>query len=111
MPRGRDFVPTPQFCQDPHVIFGVSATRDAVVIAQTTGSGETFVIKSIKSILFQARSGGYLSELLHRLVVVFAGKSRRSTIVLLGSSSGRFKSSLEAIKAEEGRSHHRSCGG
>ena len=82
------------------MIFGVSATRDAVVIAQTTGSGETFVIKSIKSILFQARSGGYLSELLHRLVVVFAGKSRRSTIALLGSSSGRFKSSLEAIKAE-----------
>jgi hypothetical protein len=28
------------------------------------------------------------------------GKSRRSTIALLGSSSGRFKSSLEALKAE-----------
>jgi hypothetical protein len=82
------------------MIFGVSATRDGVVIAQTTGLGETFVIKSIKSIPFQARSGGDLSELLQRLVVVFAGKSRRSTIALLGSSSGRFKSSLEAIKAE-----------
>ena len=82
------------------MIFGVSATRDAVVIAQTTGLGETFVIKSITSIPFQARSGGDLSELLQRLVVVFAGKSRRSTIALLGSSSGRFKSSLEAIKAE-----------
>jgi hypothetical protein len=86
--------------QDPDMIFGVSATRDAVVIARTTGSGETFVIKSIRSILFQAQSGGDLSELLHRLVVVFAGKSRRPTIALLGSSSGRFKSSLEAIKAE-----------
>jgi hypothetical protein len=84
------------------MIFGVSATREAVVIAQTTGSGETFVIKSIRSILFQARSGGDLTELLQRLVVVFdrRGKSRRSTIALLGSSSGRFKSSLEAIKAE-----------
>ena len=71
-----------------------------MVIAQTTGLGETFVIKSIKSIPFQTRSGGDLSELLQRLVVVFAGKSRRSTIALLGSSSGRFKSSLEAIKAE-----------
>jgi len=28
------------------------------------------------------------------------GNSRRSTLALLGSSSGRFKSSLEAIKAE-----------
>jgi hypothetical protein len=36
------------------------------------------------------------------LVVIFerAGKSRRSTVALLGSSSGRFKSSIEAIKAE-----------
>jgi hypothetical protein len=82
------------------MIFGVSATRDVVVIAQTTGLGETFVIKSITSIPFQARSGGDLSELLHRLGVVFAGKGRRSTVALLGSSSGRFKSSLEAIKAE-----------
>jgi ethanolamine utilization protein EutA (predicted chaperonin) len=84
------------------MIFGVSPTRDAVVIAQTTGSGETFVITSIKSIPFQARSGDDLTELLQRLVVIFGrgGKSRRSTLALLGSSSGRFKSSLEAIKAE-----------
>ena len=84
------------------MIFGVSPTRDAVVIAQTTGSGETFVIKSITSIQFQARSGDDLTELLQRLVVIFdrGGKSRRSTIALLGSSSGRFKSSVEAIKAE-----------
>ena len=84
------------------MIFGVSPTKDAVVIAQTTGSGESFVIKSIKSIQFQARSGDDLTTLLQRLVVVFdrGGKGRRSTIALLGSSSGRFKSSIEAIKAE-----------
>jgi ethanolamine utilization protein EutA (predicted chaperonin) len=84
------------------MIFGVSPTRDAVVIAQTTGSGATFVIRSITSIQFQARSGEDLTELLHRLVVVFdrGGKGRRSTVALLGSSSGRFKSSVEAIKAE-----------
>ena len=82
--------------------FGVSPTKDAVVIARTTGSGETFAITSLTSIPFQARSGDDLTELLQRLVVVFgrAGKSRRSTIALLGSSSGRFKSSIEAIKAE-----------
>jgi hypothetical protein len=60
------------------------------------------VIKSIASIQFQARSGDDLTELLQRLVVVFdrTGKSRRSTIALLGSSSGRFKASVEAIRAE-----------
>ena len=83
------------------MIFGVSPTRDAVVIAKTAGSGETFVVKSIESIHFQARSGDDLTELLRRLVVIFdrGGKSRRPAIALLGSSSGRFKSSLEAIKA------------
>jgi len=84
------------------MIFGVSPTRDVVVIAHTTGSGETFVIKSITPIQFQARSGDDLTELLDRLVVMFdrGGKSRRPTIALLVSSSGRFKSSVDAIKAE-----------
>src|ERR1035438_840889 len=84
------------------MIFGVSPTKDAVVMAQATGSGETFVIKSIRSIRFQARSGDGLNELLQRLVIIFdlGGKSRVSTIALLGSSSGRFKSSVEAIKGE-----------
>jgi hypothetical protein len=83
------------------MIFGVSPTRDAVVIAQTAGSGETFVIKSITSIRFQAQSGDDLTELLQRLNATFTrGTSRRSTIALLGSSSGRFKSSVESIKAE-----------
>jgi hypothetical protein len=84
------------------MIFGVSPTRDAVVIAQTKGSGGTFAIESIQSIQFQARSGDDLTELLQRLVVIFGRgvKSRRSTIALLASSSGRFKSSVEAIKAE-----------
>src|SRR5580658_9163488 len=81
------------------MIFGVSPTKDAVVIAQSTGAGETFVIQSIRSIQFQARSGDGLDELLQRLVVIFdlSGTSRGSTIALLGSSSGRFKSTGEAI--------------
>jgi hypothetical protein len=93
--------PDLRFCQDSKMIFGVSPTRDAVVIAQTAGSGESFAIKSITSIRFQARSGAELTELLERLVAIFErGKSRHSTIALLGSASGRFKSSIEAIKAE-----------
>ena len=84
------------------MIFGVSPTKDAVVVVQTRGSGETFAITSIRSIQFQARSGDDLADLRHQLSGIFdrAGKSRRSTVALLGSSSGRFKSSVEAIKAE-----------
>jgi hypothetical protein len=84
------------------MVLGVSPTKDAVVIAHMTGSGETFVVKSITSIQFRARSGDDLTELLQRLVAVFdrLGTSQGSAIALLGSSSGRFKSSLEAIKAE-----------
>ena len=84
------------------MIFGVSPTKHAVVIVQTTGSGERFVIKSIESVQFQTRSGNDLTALLELLVVIFnrGGKSRRPTLALLGSASGRFKSSLEAIKAE-----------
>ena len=86
------------------MIFGVSPTKGAVVIAQTTGSGETFVIKSITSIPFEARSGADLTELLQGLVVVFARpKSRRSTIALLGSSSGRFQ---VFGRSNQGRSNH-----
>ena len=84
------------------MIFGVSLTKDAVVVVQTRGSGETFAITSIKPIQFQTRSGDDLADLRHRLIGLFgrAGKRHRSTIALLGSSSGRFKSSVEAIKAE-----------
>jgi hypothetical protein len=84
------------------MILGVSPTRDVVVIAETTGSGETFVIRSTTSIQFQARCADDLAELLEHLVVLFGrrGMGRCSTLAVLGSSSGRFKSSVEAIKAE-----------
>jgi ethanolamine utilization protein EutA (predicted chaperonin) len=84
------------------MIIGVSPTKAAVVVAHTTGSGNTFVIKSIRSIQFQARSGDDLTQLLQALVAMLdrGSKSRHSTIALHASSSGRFKSSVEAIKAE-----------
>ncbi|MEO5820537.1 MAG: hypothetical protein ABIT71_08525 [Vicinamibacteraceae bacterium] len=84
------------------MIFGVSPTRDTVVVARTVGSGETFVITSITAIRFQARSGDDLAALRSRLNAIFGqgDKRRRSTIALLSSSSGRFKASVEAIKAE-----------
>lgn len=47
LPRRRDLALSLHFCQDTRMIFEVSPTKDAVVIAQTTGSGEIFVIKLI----------------------------------------------------------------
>ena len=84
------------------MIFGVSPTKDAVVIAHTTGRRETFAIKSITSIPFTAQSGDDLVALLQRLVAMFerGGKRTPSVVALLGSSSGRFKASVEAIKAQ-----------
>jgi hypothetical protein len=84
------------------MILGVSPTKDAVVIVQTRSAGDTFAITSITPIRFEARSGDDLTDLRLRLVRFFdrAGKGHRSTVALFGSSSGRFKSSVEAIKAE-----------
>lgn len=83
------------------MILGVSPGPDTVVIAHARGSGESFAVKSITAIPFRTGSGDDLTDLLRRLVVVFSrGNNKRSTIALLVSSSGRFKSSVDAIKAE-----------
>lgn len=84
------------------MIFGVNATRSAVVIAETKSAGGTFVITAIRPIPFQVRSGDDLAELLQRLTTLFdrKGKGACSVIALLKCSSGRFGSCLEAIKGE-----------
>jgi hypothetical protein len=83
------------------MIFGISATKRDVVIAETAGRGDAFSISKITSVPFQAKSGEDLSDLLRRLVLLF-GRRRgsRTVVALLGSSSGRYKSALEAIKGE-----------
>ena len=53
------------------MVLGVSPTKHAVVVARTTGSGETFAITSITSVQFQTRSGDDLTALLQRLMVIF----------------------------------------
>lgn len=84
------------------MIFGINATRSAVVIAKTKGAGDKFKITAIKPVPFQVRSGDDLAELLQGLTVVFdsGGRGAGSTIALLKCSSGRFGSCLEAIKGE-----------
>jgi hypothetical protein len=84
------------------MIFGVNATRSAVVIAETKGAGGKFVITAIRPIPFQVRSGDDLTELLQCLITLFGlkGKGAGSVIALLKCSSGRFGSCLEAIKGE-----------
>jgi hypothetical protein len=84
------------------MIFGVSATKSTVIIAETKGAGGKFVIIAIRSVPFQVRSGDDLTELLQSLITLFdrKGKGAGSVIVLLKCSSGRFGSCLEAIKGE-----------
>jgi len=84
------------------MIFGVNATKSAVVVAQTRGASANFVITAIKHISFQVRSGDELAELLQNLSRLFDsnGKAAGSVIALLKCSSGRFGSCLEAIKGE-----------
>ncbi len=84
------------------MIFGVSATKAAVVIAETKGAGGKFVVTAIRPIPFQVRSGDDLAELLKSLTTFFDRKSSgpRPVIALLKCSSGRFGSCLEAIKGE-----------
>lgn len=84
------------------MIFGVSATKSAVVVAETKGAGDKFVITVLRPIPFQVRSGNELAELLQSLITIFdrKGKGAGSVIALLKCLSGRFGSCLEAIKGE-----------
>jgi hypothetical protein len=84
------------------MLFGVNATKAAVVIAETRGAGDKFVVTAIRSVPFQVRSGDDLAELLQSLIALFdrKGKGAGFVIALLKSSSGRFGSCLEAIKGE-----------
>jgi len=84
------------------MIFGVCTTKSAVVIAETRGSGDKFVITAIRPIPFEVQSGDDLAELLRCLTKIFdrRGRTASSTIALLKCSSGRFGSCLEAIKGE-----------
>jgi hypothetical protein len=83
-------------------MIGANATRSAVVIAETRGVGEKFVLTAIRPIKFQVRSGEDLTELLQSLITLFDRKGKRAgpVIALLKCSSGRFGSCLEAIKGE-----------
>ena len=84
------------------MIFGVNATKSAVVIVETKGAGNKFVVSAIRPVPFQVRSGDDLAELLQSLSTIFdrKGKGAESVIALLKCSSGRFGSCLEAIKGE-----------
>ena len=85
-----------------NMIFGVAATKSAIVIAETKGTGEKFAITAIRPIPFEVQSGDNLAELLRCLTRIFGRGARDAslTIALLKCSSGRFGSCLEAIKAE-----------
>jgi hypothetical protein len=89
-------------CDYAGMILGICTTKSAIVIAETRGAGDKFVITAIRPIPFQVRSGDDLTELLQGLIDLFdrKAKSAGSVIALLKCSSGRFGSCLEAIKGE-----------
>src|SRR5277367_6639392 len=90
------------------MILGVNATRSAIILAQTRGTGKKFVVTAIRPIPFAVDSGDDLRELLRTLLACFGGegmdkntdKSAGPVIAFLKCSSGRFGSCLEAIKGE-----------
>jgi hypothetical protein len=84
------------------MLFGLSATKSAVVVANTKGANANFAITAIRLIPFQVRSGDDLAKLLRTLITLFdrKGDGTGSVIALLKCSSGRFGSCLEAIKGE-----------
>ena len=84
------------------MIFGVSSTKSAVVIAESKGAGGKFVPKEIRPVPFQVRLGQDQIDLLKTLGAIFDGerKGAGSIIALLKCSSGRFGSCLESIKGE-----------
>jgi hypothetical protein len=84
------------------MIFGVNATKSAVVMVEAKGAGNQFVISAIRPIPFEVRSGQDLAALLQSLTTLFKrkGEDKGSVVALLKSSSGRFGSCLEAIKGE-----------
>ena len=84
------------------MLYGANATRSAVVIAETKGAGDRFIVTAVRPISFQVGSGDDLTELLQSLIAIFDrhNKGADSVIALLRCSSGRFGSCLEAIKGE-----------
>ena len=84
------------------MIFGVCTSKSVVVIAETEGAGDKFVITASRSIPLQVQSGEKLARLLQTITAIF-GRGRKHpdfVVALLKCSSGRFGSCLEAIKAE-----------
>ena len=59
------------------MIFGVCTSKSAVVIAETKGADEKFVISASRSIPLQVRSGEGLVELLQTLTTIF-GRGRKN---------------------------------
>lgn len=86
------------------MILGANATKSTVVVAQTRGAGDRFVVTNIRPISFHTGGGADLAALLQSLGTLFTpkgkGRAAASVIALLKCSSGRFGSCLEAIKGE-----------
>ena len=73
------------------MIFGVNATKSAIVVAQTKGASAKFVTTAIRPIPFQVRSEDNLAELLQTLISFFQCKGN-------GACSNDHNKNLRALE-------------
>jgi hypothetical protein len=83
------------------MIIGINATKDAVYIAETSGDAATFQLEKITRFRIELASASDLAELLKNLKTLFSSVGDdKADIAVLCCSSGRYGSSVEAVKAE-----------
>jgi Holliday junction resolvasome RuvABC endonuclease subunit len=84
------------------VVIGINSTQDAIYIAETSGSDEAFAVDKITRLQYELSEAAHISDLLKNLKAILAAlrTQQPDTIALLCCSSGKFGSSIEAIKAE-----------
>jgi Holliday junction resolvasome RuvABC endonuclease subunit len=84
------------------MIFGVNATKEAIFVAETEGTGQQFSVTDVRRIKFQIEKAGDLADLLQNISTVLDHDSRSSavSVAILKCSGGQYGSSVEAIKAE-----------
>lgn len=83
------------------MIFGVNATKEAIFIVETHGTGQQFSVAKVRRIRFQLEKSADLADLLQNISTVFDHDfSSEVAVAVLKCSGGQYGSSVEAIKAE-----------
>lgn len=83
------------------MIFGINATKDAIFVAETQGTGGEFSVTKVRRIKFEIDKASDLADLLQNVSTVLDHPHASATsVAILKCFGGQFGSSVEAIKAE-----------